>query len=224
MGHLVQSRQDVRSTKPKVDNSQPTPTPIEPPRYLSKELHLHIKHTRKLYTDDNGPFPIRFRSGNQYLMSAYHCDSDAIIFAPFKSRNYSHQLLAYKYIMNRLKKWDQHVDLHILYNATSEEYKKSMKNVWKVEYQLVPPNLHLHNATKRAILTFNTHFLAILSGISKESPQSLWDILIEQTKMTLNILQQSTLKPATSAWENFNGPSIYNHAPLGAPWSQSRHN
>ena len=33
--------------------------------------------------------------------------------------------------------------------------------------------------------------------------------------MTLNLLRQSTLKPAISEWGYFNVPSSYNYAPLG---------
>ena len=43
----------------------------------------------------------------------------------------------------------------------------------------------------------------------------MWDLLIPQTEMTLNILQKSTLKPANLPWEHFNRPGSYNHAPLG---------
>ena len=90
-----------------------------------------------------------------------------------------------------------------------------MKDVWKVEYQLVLPNIHRRNAAKCSIFKFKAHFLAILLDISKDFPQNLWDILIPQTEITLDLLRQSKLKPATSAWGNFNGPSSYNHAPLG---------
>ena len=44
--------------------------------------------------------------------------------------------------MTGLKNRDQLVDLQILDNEASTEYKKTMTDVWKVEYQLVPPNLH----------------------------------------------------------------------------------
>ena len=86
MVHLVQTRQGVKSTKPKLDNqshSHPTPTPKEP-RAQSKKLHVRIEHISKLDTDDTVIFPIRYRSGNQYLIIVYHCISNAILVAPFK--------------------------------------------------------------------------------------------------------------------------------------------
>ena len=58
------------------------------------ELNIQVEHINKLYTDDKGRFPVRSRSNNQYIMIVYHCDSNAIIDAPFKSRTNKHRLLA----------------------------------------------------------------------------------------------------------------------------------
>ena len=65
---------------------------------------MHTVHISKLYTDDTGIFPIKEIIGNQYLMRAYHCDSNAILVAPFKTRKDKHILEAYKSIMTRLRK------------------------------------------------------------------------------------------------------------------------
>ena len=75
--HIVQSRQGVRSTKPKILRRQiPDTAPKEShlPTTSSRELHMHIVHISKLYTDDTGRFPIKARSGKRYLTVAYHCD------------------------------------------------------------------------------------------------------------------------------------------------------
>ena len=56
-----------------------------------------------------------------------------------------------------------------------------MKDIWKVDYQLVPPNLHRHNADERTIRTFKANFLAILAGIAENFPKNMWDMLILQT-------------------------------------------
>ena len=97
-----------------------------------------------------------------------------------------------------------------------------MRNIWKVDYQLVPLNLHFRNAAERAICTFKAHFLSILAGIGEDFPKNMWDLMIPQTEMTLNFLQQPTLKPETSAWANFNGPIIYKHAPSASGPSDAK--
>ena len=112
MGYLVQSRQGVRSTKHKLNNSQTTITPtVGPPSKHYREIHIHKEYISKIYKDDTGIFPISYLSGNQYLMIAYHYDYNAILVVPFKSHNDSHQLLAYNEIMNRLEQHNQLVEL-----------------------------------------------------------------------------------------------------------------
>ena len=63
MGHLVQKRQGVRSTKTKLTaTSSPEP---KLPQFRSNELQIQVTPISKLYTDDTGLFPINARSGNQ---------------------------------------------------------------------------------------------------------------------------------------------------------------
>ena len=62
MAHLVQKRQGVRSTKPKLPaTSLPGQ---QPPQVRSNELYLQVTPISKLYTDDTGRFPVQARSGN----------------------------------------------------------------------------------------------------------------------------------------------------------------
>ena len=75
--------------------------------------------------------------------------------------------------------------------------------------------MHRQNSAEREIRTFKSHFLAILDGVAPDSPRNLWGLLLQQTKMTLNLLRQATANPAISAWEYFNGKFNYNATPLG---------
>jgi hypothetical protein len=93
-----------------------------------------------MYTDDTGRFPVRSRSGNQYVMIAYHCDANVILACPFKTRADAHRLEAYADIMGRLKLRNLHVDLQVLDNEASEEYKRQITETWGAKFQLVPPN------------------------------------------------------------------------------------
>ena len=74
MGHLVQKRQGVRSTKPKPPTTSSPEYPI--PRIRSNELFLQVAPISKLYTDDTVRFPIHSHSGNQCIMILCHCDAD----------------------------------------------------------------------------------------------------------------------------------------------------
>ena len=83
--------------------------------------------------------------------------------------------------MTRIRHCDQLIDLQILENKSSEDYKSIMKGVWKLDYQLLPPNIHRSNAAKRSIQTFKAHFLEILSSIDEDFPKNLLNILLSLT-------------------------------------------
>ena len=136
------------------------------------------------------------------------------------SRKDKHTLKAYNTIMERLKAKGLTVDLQVLDNDTSKELKKTITQEWKVEYQLVPLDVHRRNAAERAIRTFKAHFLSILVGVDQDFPSNVWDSLVPQAEMMLNILRQSSLDPSISAYEQFNGELNYDATPLG-PWGIS---
>ena len=95
---MVQSLQGVISTnnkhqkhkKSKEDVSGKNPATIRHIGYSTatktKEIHIWDQPIIKLYTDDCVRFPIVSRSGNEYIMIAYHCDSNTILQAPFFNR------------------------------------------------------------------------------------------------------------------------------------------
>ena len=107
------------------------------------------------------------------------------------------------------------VDIQIIDNKASAEYKRAIKKKWNANYQLVPPNTHWSNTAERAIRTFKAHFLSILAGVATDFPRNLWDLLLPKTEITLNLLRQATLDPTRSTWYYFHGPLIYYATPIG---------
>ncbi len=94
MGHLAQQRQNVRSTKPK----QPTPVPLAvlptPTPTASNQVLVVTQPLSKLFTDNTGRFPVRARSGNQYMMIAFHADGNLILQQAFKTMSDRHRIAA----------------------------------------------------------------------------------------------------------------------------------
>jgi hypothetical protein len=219
LGHLAQQHQNVRSTRPREPRTPtglPSPvinpaTPVVP----SNALHLTVVPLSKLYTDDTGRFPVRARSGNQYVMIAYHVDGNLILQQPFKTKSDAHRLAAYNTIMTRLAAKGLSVDLQLLDNEASAAFKLAITCAWRAKFQLGPPDMHHRNRAERAIRTFKDHFLAILAGVDKSFPPYLWDLLLPQAELTLNLLCQSTINTKILAWEFFNGPFNFNKTPLG---------
>ena len=76
------------------------------------ELYVQVMQKHLLYTDDTGRFPITARSGNQYVMVAYHY-SNVILVKPFSSIKDKNRFADYSAIMQRLKEKYLLVDLHI---------------------------------------------------------------------------------------------------------------
>ena len=153
-GRIVQSRQVIRSAKLKIPRRPIPGTSSEEsplPSTRSRELHMHTVHISKLYTDDTGRFPIKARGGNQYLMVDYHCDSNTILVAPFKTRKDKHILETYKYIMTRLRKNGMSVNLQILDIEASSKFKHLITEDLGIKYQLVPPEIHRRNEAEQVI-------------------------------------------------------------------------
>ncbi len=75
--------------------------------------------------------------------------------------------------------------------------------------------MHRCNQAERTIQTFKDHFFAILAGVDSTFPLYLWDLILPQAELTLNLLRQSALNPSMSAWEFFQGPFDFNKTPLG---------
>ena len=148
-------------------------------------------------------------------MITYHIDTNDIIVSDLQSCNDHHRLAAYNAIMTRLKSKGQSVDLQVLDNKASAKYCRIIVDDWNCTFQLVPLDVHCRKIAERAIRTFKSHFLLILAGIDDSFSKFLWDHLLPQTELTLNLLCQSTLAPDISAWEHFNGPFNFDATPIG---------
>ncbi len=82
---------------------------------------------------------------------------------------------------------------------------------------MVPPHMHRRNAAERAIRTFKNHFIATLATTNKMFPMHLWDRLLPQATMTLNMLWASQINPKLSAYEQLEGRFTYAKTPLAPP-------
>jgi hypothetical protein len=140
LGHLAQQRQNVRSTKPKRS------TPLSPMTLLTtapspkgmpfNQIIIKVYPLSRLYTDNTGRFPIRARLGNQYIMIAFHADGNLILQQVFKSKSDHHQIAAYNAIMTCLAARGLSVDLQILDNKASAEYKEAITYHLQVESKI----------------------------------------------------------------------------------------
>jgi hypothetical protein len=213
MGHMNQRRQNIRSTSKTPIVNQPTPdTDFGTKTYL---VYAVIVDQGQLYTDLTGKFPVRSSKGNSYVMVCYVYDCTYVKVTPMKSRSASEWVKAYDTIHQELTVKGFKPKLQTLNNEASAALKNFTAN--DVDYQLVPPHCHRRNAAERAIRTFKEHFVAGLSSVDPTFPLHLWDRILPQTEITLNLLRTSRLHPQLSAAAHFHGLVDYNNTAFAPP-------
>ncbi len=92
--------------------------------------------------------------------------------------------------------------------------KNHIRDTCKLDMELLPPGCHRRNAAEVAIRNFKAHFLSVLAGVADNFPPNLWDRLLPQTEITINLIQQSNATPNVSAYAHLSGPFDYNKMPL----------
>lgn len=77
--------------------------------------------------------------------------------------------------------------------------------------------MHSQNAAERAIRTFKNHFIVGLCTCDPHFPLHLWDRLIPQAIIILNLLRSSKINPSLSAYYQLLGSFDFNRTPLAPP-------
>jgi hypothetical protein len=95
---------------------------------------------------------------------------------------------AYNALLLQLKRSGIVPKKYVLDNEVSENMKNHVCDTFKLDMELVPPGCHRRNAAKIAICNFKAHFLSILASVADNFPPNLWDWLLPQTKITINLI------------------------------------
>jgi hypothetical protein len=149
-------------------------------------------------------------------MLCYIYDCNYIKVVPMKSRSASEWVKAYYSIHQELTVKGFKPKLQTLDNEASTALKNFFTTN-NMAYQLVPPHCHRHNAAERAIRTFKEHFVAGLSSVDPSFPMHLWDRLLPQAEITLNLLRTSRLHPQISAAAHYHVLVDYNKTAFAPP-------
>jgi len=214
-GHMNHQRQGVRSTKRAATELEIVDTSSETGK---KERDIYTKvidlwdDKGTIYTDQTGKFPTKSRSGNRYIMVMVAIDSHAILVTPMKNKTDQEMRLAYLSLLKRVKNAGAQVLKHVLDNECSDKMREMIRMECKLEF--VPPGCHRRNIAEAAIKNFKNHFVAILSGTDPAFPVTLWDKLLPQAELTINLLRQSNTVPTVSAQAHLFGTFDFNRMPL----------
>jgi hypothetical protein len=214
-GHLNQQRQNTRTTKVKDPQIIITEPDLEQ-GIKTQFIYAATIDAGQIYTDQTGRFPGVSIKGNKYIMILYDYDSNAILAQPIKDRTAPELLRAFQVMEQECVAWGLKPKLMKLDNEASKLLKTYLHNQ-NFTFQLVPPYSHRRNSAERAIRSFKDHLIAGLCSADKSFPMHLWDRLLPQAVITLNMLRTSRINPKLSAATHIYGQYYFNRAPMAPP-------
>ena len=141
-------------------------------------------------------------------------DSNTILVSPIKNRKDAELQRACLELLHRAKEPVITAKKNVLDNEFSTNMKELIRKECKLE--LMPPGCHCQNMAELSIKAFKHNFIAILSGVNVTFPMALWDKLLPQAEVTLNLLRQSQKIPTVSTHAHLHGNFDYNRIPLSS--------
>ena len=113
-----------------------------------------------------------------------------------------------------------HPELYKLDDKITSKLKTFLRLV-SIVFQLVPPNSHQGNVSKRAIKTWKAHIVPTLCTINPLSPLHLWCRLLVHIDLTLNHLCASNLHPQLSAYHALLRKFDFDRTPIIPPGTRA---
>ncbi len=144
-------------------------------------------HTRTMYTDGTGAFPVRFFRNMQYLFVTYIYNLNAILVCAMPSKTNGAMIAAFMDILANLNARGYSPTLNVMDNECPKAVKAPIQSN-HMDIHLVPPHNHRVNAAKHTIAAFKEHFISALASVDRNCLLQLWDNFPPQMELTLNLL------------------------------------
>ena len=119
----------------------------------------------------------------------YVYDRSNIMTTTTKNRSEKEMISDFKELTTDLKIRGINPGFHIMDKEASTALKKATTTM-DIKYQSVPPSNHRAKNADRDIHTFKKHFVAWLCSVDSDFHLQLWDKILQQEKISLNLLQQ----------------------------------
>jgi hypothetical protein len=148
-------------------------------------------------------------------MILYDYESNTILAQPIKDRTALELLRAFKIMEQELVTRGLKPKLMKLENVASK--LKTYLHQQNITFKLVPPYIHRRNASERAIRSFKDHLINGICSTDKSFPMHLWERLLPQAVITLNMLRTSRINPKLSASTHIYVQYDFNRAPMAPP-------
>ena len=172
--------------------------------------------THRIFSDQTGKLPTRGRSGGKYLMIVYVYDTNTILVKSLKSKKETDLNKAYDEIYEELEKRNHTPIFHRVDNELSNENKNWLRTKG-VTPEIVPLQCHRRNLAERAIRSYKNHLIAGISSTHPSFPDYLWEDLILQSIITINLLRASRIHPHLSSYHSFFGKYDFTKTPIAPP-------
>ncbi len=184
---------------------------LPPPRQESAQLiHPTYMVRKTMSANQTSQLPTQSLHGNKYIMVMDKIDSNTILVEPMTNCKNAKMIRANNPVLLWLK-WAGIVPKkHVFNNEVSDNIKNHTHDTCKLDIELVPPGCHRRNAAKVAIHNFKPHFLSVLAGVADNFPPNLWDWVLPQTKIAIDLIWQSNATPNDLAYTYFSSPFDYN--------------
>lgn len=224
-GHLDLTRQGQRSTRPHkqskalllaaaaISTNSTKPVDIAAATMLPDEVDLEpdafikiidlSKHDDANHSDITGRFNIPSWRGNNYVLVSVYKGYVYGVAMPSRKHKES-QLKAYETVYAHLKSLGHCPTIQRMDNETSAVLDRFFKDN-NITVQLVPPHNHRANKAERAIRDYKNHVIATLGTVHSSFPLNLWDELLPQINITINLLRPYSPQPSMSAYEGIHG-------------------
>lgn len=164
------------------------------PVVLSKVMNLSQWNN----SDLTGKVPVCSITGNNYILVSVF--NSYIHLEPMASREGAQYVAATQRTVEFFRDLQHDVAFQRMDNETSKALERYMRQE-KIEIQFVPPHNHRANPAERAIQTTKNHLIAALCGTHENFPARLWDTLLPQVELTMNILRPFGADRTISAYE-----------------------
>ena len=126
-----------------------------------------------MFTYQTGKFPYAYRHGNNYQMGIHDIYGNSNLVKPTKNRTEGELILARRRALKRMQLQGIVQKHQVLENEISAAYKVKILAT-KMIYQLIPPDDHRRNISKKSIQTWKDYFVGVMSGMATTFPLNLW--------------------------------------------------
>jgi hypothetical protein len=159
--------------------------------------------------------PAISRTGNQYVHLFYSTDGNYIHLEASQSRKSAHMVDVYRRAVNFFDERRIRPQFFRMDNESSAALERYIEVEAKCRIQYVAPNNHRQNKAERCIQTAKNHFISMLASTDPTFPMDLWDLLLEQAKLTMNLMRSSSTNSKVSAWAYVHGgPYRFSETPI----------